>query len=358
MRSRVSAALTVTVLASFLFGPMWAGAQAGAQVGGSVNQTGWWNRTNAVPSAPAPGVTLPAVTVPAPPSVPAGSIAVSATAGTIDKVAAIGIVPEATSGDVSRAVLSVRESATGQQVNNTSPDAVIVACPITEFWVGGENGAWPSQPPNSCSTAKVVGARGGDGTWTFDLTPIAAQWLTPGALEPNGVALLPEVATGSTATFQVVLDGDVSAIGLDLAATPAAPRTTTSPVTTIAAGGGGGGATGPSQTGGSRPATSPSTPAATTPVGAPAGTPTTKAATPATPTVPVAASGSESTFGDLPAGVIPLALAALIVAALLMIALGPLGEPATGVAREGGVSRALAAREKSSAEPTLTLETP
>ncbi|MEY2457086.1 MAG: hypothetical protein QOK06_2180 [Acidimicrobiaceae bacterium] len=351
LMAAVLTAVAATSFAVSAVAPTTATAQA-SQVGATINQTGWWSRVNEVPASPLPGVTLPVATVPAPPTVPAGAIAVSATAGQIDKVAAVGITPEVSSGIVERATLSIPEASTGQ-INNTGAEAVLVACPITEFWVGGPNGSWSNQPPNSCSTAKVVGVRSPEGVWTFDLTPIAAQWLTPGALAPNGVALLPEVATGSGATFQVALASDPPSIGIDLAASPPAPRTsaaTTAPTAPVTGGGGAAPITAP------RPAT-----ATTAGTSTPATTPVPPPATPTTAAAPVNASQSDSILGNLPRAVIVLALLALIGAFLLMVALGPLGEPATGVTREGGVSRALAARDRAAAhiaEPNVALEAP
>ena len=323
------AALAVSAIALATPSTPVAEAQTGSQVGAAIDQTGWWSRTNAVPASPVPGVTLPPVTVPAPPSIPAGTIAVGATAGQIDKVAAVGIGPEVTDGVVEHAILTVAEAADGEQLNNSGSDAVIVACPITQFWVGGPNGQWSNLPPNSCTSGKVVGARGPDGVWTFDLTPIAAQWLTAGALPPNGVALLPEVASPSGATFQVVLNGDPSGIGIDLAAAPRAPTTSAAPATTTA--------TVATSGGGSPAPVTAAPPAATTVV------PTATTAAPVKTVAPVTGSRSDKILGNLPAAVIVLVLLALIVGILLMVALGPLGEPTTGIAREGGVSRALAA---------------
>jgi hypothetical protein len=315
-------------------------AQAGSHTGATIDQTGWWNRTNAVVS-PVPGVTLPVITVPAPPSVPAGTIAVSATAGQPEKVAAVDISPEIGTGTAERAILTIPEADAGEQIENTS--AVIVACPITQFWVGGANGQWSNQPPNSCSTLKIPGTRSADGIWTFDITSIAALWLTPGQLAPNGVALLPEPAAGTGGTFQVVLAGDPADIGIDFAATPPAPRTTAGAPTTA-----------PAATGGSPSPVTSAAPATTV-----APTPTTVITT--TTTKPVDTSGADSILGNLPGGAFLLVPLVLIAAFLLMLVYGPLGEPATGVAREGGVSRALAARERAATDltsPIPALEAP
>lgn len=341
------AALAVSAIALATPSTPVAEAQTGSKAGATIDQTGWWSQTNAVPASPVPGVTLPPVTVPAPPSVPAGTIAIGATAGQIDKVAAVGIAPEVTDGVVDHAILTVAEAANGQQLNNTGSEAVIVGCPITQFWVGGPNGQWSNVPPNSCTSGKVVGTRSPDGVWTFDLTLIAAQWLTAGALAPNGVVLLPEVPSPSGATFQVVLNGDPSSIGIDLAASPPAPSTTAAAAAPAAT-------TAPASGGGSPPPVTGATPETTA-------VPTATTAAVVKTATPVGDSRSDKILGNLPAAVILLALLALIVGILLMVALGPLGEPATGIAREGGVSRALAARERAAtdiAKPKLALEAP
>lgn len=328
----ISGVLTALLALSFVSAA--AQAQAGAQSGATVDQAGWWSRVNAVPDSPVPGVTLPPLTLPSPPSVPAGTMAVSVTAGQIDKVSAIGIRPELTDGLVERAILAVPEATAGEQIDNTGAGTVIVACPISEFWVAEQNGQWSNQPPNSCSTAKVPGQRSPDGVWTFDITSIASLWSTPGALAPNGVVLLPEVAAETGATFQVVFSSDPSAIGIDLVASPRTPPSTAAVPTTAAPSGGG--TVTPGTTGTAAPATTAAPPPVATTQPAPAAT---------TPTTDI--SNIDKILGNFPGGVFLLVPLVVALAFSLMVAFGPLGEPMSGVTREGGVSRALAARERS-----------
>lgn len=349
-RARAGRALALALLAGFgslgllglltLPGPAPAGAQTATQSGASIDQTGWWSRTNAVPSTPAPGVTLPPVTAPPPPGVPAGTMASGATGGQTDKIAAVGIVPGTLSGTVERATLSVPEAKSGTQVNNPGPDAAILACPITQFWVGASNGQWTNLPPFDCTLAKAAGTRGPDGTWTWDITSIAAVWLTPGGPSANGVALVPDVPAASASTFQVVLTANPADIGVDLSATPTTRTTTsrtatTAPVTTRAV------TPGPI----AGPRVTPTAPSATT------AAPTTTAP-PRTTAPPERRGGSSraaAILGNFPGGTFLLLPLALIASVLLMFVFGPLGDPVTGVAREGGVSRALAARERTEA---------
>lgn len=346
-RARAGRAVSLAVLAELSllgllalqgFGP--AGAQTASQSGATVNQTGWWSRANAVPSTPAPGVTLPPLTAPPPPGVPAGTMAAGATGGQADKIAAVGIVPGTLSGTVERATLTIPEAKSGTQINNPGPDAAILACPITQFWVGASNGQWNNLPPFDCAMAKAAGTRGPSGVWTWDITSIAALWLTPGGLSPNGVALVPDVPSSSRATYQVVLTATPADIGVELDATPTTRTTitgapvapTTTPATSRASG---------ATTGTSRP--SPTAPSATT---APAPTTTAPAQSAAPPQRTSVSSRAAAILGNFPGGTFLLVPVALISAALLMFVYGPLGDPVTGVAREGGVSRALAARER------------
>jgi hypothetical protein len=88
----------------------------------------------------------------------------------------------------------------------------VVACPILEFWVDGPNQPYESMPAVDCDRA-AVGERADDGTWTFDLGIIAADWLDlDSGIDPNGVALLP--APETTGTFQVVFEGESAQIDL------------------------------------------------------------------------------------------------------------------------------------------------
>lgn len=332
---------------------MHAEAQSGLQNGATIEQAGWWNRTNAVPPSPVPGVTLPVLTIPAPPTVPSGSIAVGAAGGQIDKAAAVGIKPDIKTGSVDQAILAIPESATGEQIANTSADAVIVACPITEFWAAVPNGQWDTLPPFDCGIGKVAGNRSPAGVWTWDLTPIAAQWLTPGGLASNGVVLVADPSP--TATFQVVLHGAPAEMGIAFAANASPPRTTAAPTTTVAA------TTGPTTgTGGVQQAPRPVTTVSSPPTAAPTTAATTPTPTPTTTDAKPTA--VDTILGNLPGGAWLLVPFALLVAVALMVVYGPLGEPATGVAREGGVSRALAARERAASDlaspSNLALEAP
>ena len=314
--------------------------------GATITDAGWWNRLR-------PQVDLPTGQPPAPPTpgAPAGSLVVSASAGEPDAVTAIGIDPEAPEGaTVDSFVLTMREVADEGANLNTS-FAAIVACPATGFWVGGENGVWETRPEADCDLAEIAGTRADDGTWTFDLLPIAQQWVD-GTLAAEGVVLVEQVEPPTA--FRVVFGGLADlAIGVEATSsggdepeedpfdtgTPTSSGGSTSSSGGTSTGGGGGVSTG----GGIRPPSSGVTP----PAGGAAAPATPAAPAPAVepadlPAVPIS-EGVGSPLGSLPWWTIPMLLVVLAVALVAMLALGPAGEPAV-VSTARGVTRALEAR--------------
>jgi hypothetical protein len=228
---------------------------------------------------------------------------------------------------------------TGAQQN--SGGASIIACPITDFFSGDQNGKLSDAPAADCEKAKSEGKRNADGTWTFDLAAIADEWLDPfGTIAANGLRFDP-----GDGTFQVSLTGKEDA-AFNVALSP--PQDDNDPfdssTTTVP-----GGFTGSSSSSGSgSDLTVTPPPAVEVPTTAPAEdagvgttTPTGDTAAPATPAVGRAG----ETGGNLPGGVPLLVLLVLAGGALVALALGPLGRqrPASS-RRAGGVSRALEAR--------------
>lgn len=304
----------------------------------TADKEGWWSASaDATAETPLP---------PPPSTVPAGAIAVGAAGGQPDKVAAIGIVLDAKRGSVvERFVLTMKEAeGTGAQQGE---GAAIVACPVTAFFAPEENGALADAPDADCEVAHAEGSRADDGTWTFDLAPIADAWLDPfGTLNPNGIRLNP----GGETPFQVSLTGMEDAT-FDVAISP--PQEDDDPfdsVTTTVPGGFGGsrspgGSSGSSGSGAIAVAPPPEvavgddeSPATTVPAGA----------DDAAATEAAAPSRAGDTSGNLPFGVWLLLLGALGIALLAMWHLGPAGRvPHAKIQRSGGVSRALAARPPS-----------
>lgn len=342
LRSPAGRALLAMATAALAAGLFMGGAQAGpgdgiSASGATVDKWGWWHSQNHATAGPTGNITIPP-----PPGVPAGTLAVGALNGEPDRIAAIGILPDAGPGDeISSFTLTIKEAAAPAAGFNGDA-AEIVACPITEFWVGQENGVWENRPKFDCSIASASGERALDGTWSFDLLAIGQAWVDPnGTLVADGVVLVEDVEDpdGFQTVFATSGDG---AIVVTLAYQPADGTTTTEPEITdggFTDGGftdaGSDGFSGPSfggggvSTGDLPPVSSP--PPGETPQNAP----------PAAPR-PIAIS-KPNVLGNFPGG---LALAVplfVVLLGLLTYSLGPAGEPAAAT-RQRGVSRALAAR--------------
>lgn len=353
MRARHRAAkagLAATLVAAALFGAVAIAQESppsepapAPMEGATVTDAGWWNRLR-------PELSLPTGAAPAPPApgVPAGSLVVSASAGDADAIAAVGIDPESRDGaTVEQFELTLREvDDDGANLNSTF--AAVVACPVTSFWIGGENGAWETRPEYDCALAEAAGTRADDGTWTFDLVAIGQLW-SDGSLDPEGVVLVEKVEppTAFRAAFGGLAD---LAIGVRYVATggeePDDPF-----------GNGGFGGTGGSSSGGFTGGTGggsggfqpPAPPAVSTPgTTTPTTVPSDDGGESALPTVPIG-SGPGSPLGTLPWWTWLLLAATLALGFTAMFALGPAGEPAV-TAGGRGVTRALAARAQQTEE--------
>lgn len=351
----VVGAATAAVGGLLLVGVATAEAGDGiSATGATVDKVGWWHERNVATSTPASRVT-----VPPPPGVPAGTLAVGAFNGEPDKIAAVGILPEATVGDtITSFTLTIKEAGAPAGGYNSAA-AKIVACPITAFWVGGDNGTWDSRPTYDCNLAKAPGVRADDGTWTFDLQAVGDVWVDPaGTVAADGVVLLEEV--DSPESFQTVFatSGD-GALVVSLAYEPG---TGTSDDPLFEDDGSFGGDTGsfddgsfdsgggfdvPTIGSGDIPVGGLPTPDVPTPT--PGATPQDEA--PPRPTT--IAWRSPNVLGNMPGGVLVLLPAFLVLLGLLSYSLGPAGEPAVA-ARQRGVSRALAARAARGTDPSPT----
>lgn len=315
--------------------------------GVTVDKFGWWHSQNHATAGPTGNIT-----VPPPPGVPAGTLAVGAFNGEPDRIAAIGMLPDAQPGDTISSFTMTMKEAGAPAAGFNGEAAKIVACPITEFWVDAQNGTWESRPKFDCSIASAEGSRGLDGTWSFDLLAIGQAWVEPdGDLVADGVALVEDV--DSPEGFQTVFatDGD-GAIVITLAYEPAGGTTTTFDTTPVDDGLGGGfdGGTGDFQSPSFGGGVSTGDP---TPVSTPTPGETPQNAPPAAPRI-ISNQGANF-WGNLPGGLalgFPLFLGLL---GTLAYSLGPAGEP-TAATRQRGVSRALAARAR--AQSTLSPATP
>lgn len=325
-----------------------------AATGASVDGLGWWHEKNVPASTPAAVVTLPP-----PPGVPEETLAVGAVNGEPDKIAAIGIVPEASLGDTVLRLQLVLTEAEPPAGNVATDGALIAACPITSFWVAAENGTWETRPEYDCDAAKVAGTRAEDGTWTFDLTPIAQLWLAPDTTVPaDGVVLVEDVEApaGFQAVFATSGEGAITVTYEGMSSTATDASDGFSPIVTSAPAGVASGTIGLGSPSlglpglGSAPVTP--RPAATAPA-APAPAPAAPTTNPGTPIGAV----SPNVLGNLPPATALLAAAFLAMTGLLTYTLGPAGEPSVAI-HQRGVSRALAARATGGSTPPTSLETP
>ena len=295
------------------------------------------------------------VTVPPPPGVPAGTLSVGALNGEPDRITAIGILPDAVSGDtISSFTMTIKEAGPpASGVNGAA--AKIVACPITSFWVGGENGTWDTRPTFDCTLASAAGERGLDGTWSFDLLAIGQAWVDPnGTLAADGVVLVEDVASPTPSRrcsppAATAPSSSPSPPSQDpTAPTPsAAGRSTTSAAETSA-----GAPTASTSHRSGRAASALAACQAPT-VSTPTAGETPQVAPPRT-----IATAKPNVLGNFPGGLTLAVPLFIVLLGLLSYSLGPAGEPVAAT-RQRGVSRALAARASLEAtpRPPTSLET-
>lgn len=333
----LSRRVVFVAIAAALAVPFGMATPSPAQESGSqaiLSQDGWWNRLQG-PQEDEPTTPIRDVLSPAPPppnTVPDSGIAVGASGGDPDKVAAVGIVLEAPADAfVDRLVLTLEETEeNGSNINEGQ--AAVLACPITTFWAGTSNGDWQNRPECDDGLA-VEGERADDGTWQFDLGLIGQSWVD-GTLVPLGVLLIE--AVDAPQSFQVSYKNiDTGAASVDFATTGGGisgsstfePEPTPAPVE-------------PAPRGDADPRPAPTT----RPAPAPTSAPTTEQAAPApapAPTPAPPASLDADIWGNLPVAALLWVPLALALAAALAFILGPQGRPDGSNRRVGSVSRVL-----------------
>lgn len=206
-------------------------ALAPAQTSSTVPVTGvsWYWQEQVGTVEPPAGSPLPPLAPPGAlptPDVPTGDFPVSVVAGQPDKESFLQLdssaIPQGST--VSSLVLTLHEDKAGGLV---APDmATIEARAVTGFMTGGAQGApWTNRPSYDTTSPGVPGKRAPDGTWTFELAPIAARWAT-GELSNNGLALVPANPQQGQA-YEVVWFGPAGATPPTVAGsfTPPAPGT-------------------------------------------------------------------------------------------------------------------------------------
>jgi hypothetical protein len=326
-----------------------------------INQDGWWNRFQGPQEGePAGNPIRPVIPrIPAPPSVPADSIAVGASANQVDKVAAVGIdVLAPTGGTVEAMTLRLKQSP-GNGSNINADMAKVSACPITNPWGSDKNANWADRPQADCNLAKVEGQRA-DAEWSFDLTPMGTLWADPASgILPNGVLLSVEPVPGVVQVSWVGFDAGGLTLEFAASAPPdegtfgsssgdAAFTESTAPVTTEESFTATETSLGYDDTSSFSSDTSAysgetSFDATAPPESTGAAAPTLP---PATPSGGQPASSTRPTkvWGNLPAPSVLLLPTVIGLALLVGWALGPTGRPLPAHHREGGLSRALSRR--------------
>lgn len=354
-RARLAVLPAVLLAAPLLAAPASAAGDApvpGTFVGGTLKKTGWWARSN--DAAPETGLLAPP-SIPAL-AAPAGALPVSALGGEVERIAALEFALDgAKDSEVTSVKLALKETA-DPSANPNSASGTVTACPMTEsFWIGVDNGPWDTRPTYDCAAGAVAGTRDDKGVWTFDLTPLAGQWLASDREFAPAVVLVSTPPTEPAATdppeptsttFQVAYD---KAAGVGLAAKTVAPKDDddesdddqepqpepeTDPVDAgggLDAGGGGLGGVGAAIVD-ALPEAPPVDAAPPTEAEEPA------AQTTAAALAPVAA--PVLAWHDGIGAKALMAVPALLLAYLVMLAMGPAGQPAVGGGRRG-VSRAL-----------------
>jgi hypothetical protein len=164
----------------------------------------YWQPQIASINTPAGPVASPAGPLPTP-DVPAGDFAVTAILGQANKESYLHLdataIPQGSS--VQQLTLTLKEDAAG--INLLANMAKIAAYPIVSYFTDGTNaGVWNTRPSFDANV-KGSGTRAADGTWKFDLTPLALKW-ADGSLANNGFALVAD-APAAPETWQVVWSG-------------------------------------------------------------------------------------------------------------------------------------------------------
>ena len=344
-------------------------------------QDGWWNRLQGPVEGEAEANPIrPLVpALPVSPTVPGDAIAVGASGGQVDKIAAVDIEVALPAGARLEALtLRLSESpANGANVN--ADTARVAACPAVTPWGPSKNAAWNDRPQGDCTLAQATGKRSDDGAWAFDLTPLGVGWTHSVAAPARyGVVLAVEPTPGVTQVSW--RDFDSGHIDLELTATmppPVSPAASTAGAADHPSGssinpagafsadslrsvppGAGTFVLGmvipdplvvPSGAPAFPPASASATDASSSALG-PAESPVSQAAaTGSAPSPRVPARPPVGFWEHVPASAALLPPVALGLAVLLGVALGPAGRPEPVFRRSGGLSRALA-RHKGSGE--------
>ena len=172
----------------------------------------YWQPQIAPINTPAGPVASPTGPLPTP-DVPAGDFAVTAILGQANKESYFHLdasaIPKGSS--VQQLTFTLKEDTAG--LNLLANMAKVAAYPIVSYFTDGTNaGTWDTRPSFDANV-KGAGTRAADGTWKFDLTPLALKW-ADGSLANNGIALVAD-APAAPETWQVVWSGSAPHPSID-----------------------------------------------------------------------------------------------------------------------------------------------
>lgn len=215
--------MVAAVLVTALAFPTLAPAQGAAGVPVTGGSWYWQEQIGSIngPTGPvAPPSALPT------PDVPAGDFPVSVVLGQPDKESFLQLDSSAipAGSTVSSLILTLHEDAAGGNLGAAT--ATVEARAVTGFLASGDSGKpWANRPSYDTTGPAAAGKRNADGSWTFELAPIAARWAS-GELSNNGIALVP-ASPQQGQTYEVVWVGPSGAKPPTVAGsyTPPAPGT-------------------------------------------------------------------------------------------------------------------------------------
>jgi hypothetical protein len=109
---------------------------------------------------------------------------------------------------VTKFVLKIQEGATPtgpEQPEFNAADQVVVACPATKIWAATQADVWSAKPTwSEQGCVKGTPNTATPPVWSFDLTPLAADWATDPFAGNNGIVLVPQTTEDPQGgTYQV-----------------------------------------------------------------------------------------------------------------------------------------------------------
>lgn len=183
--------------------------------------SGWWWAAQTSAAAP----------VPVAYGTDPGDLLVSRRAGAQEKAAAVWIDLSDLDAPPASFVVDLPERSTDVPVPASGD---LLACAVfTEMWQPVQGGQWNARPRSGCTSSDVAfGTRSAAGVWSFDLTAMAASWVS-GELDNHGFEIVPSQSL-KYPSFEIALRAP-SQSGIHGVPTSGDTTTTTAPTTTTTA---------------------------------------------------------------------------------------------------------------------------